>query len=282
MKTISSALQAHLDGELTTLAELVKITRTDGVIKAFTTHDADLTIGGVVYMADGSFSAQSLENDASLKDGRCEVSGILDSAIISDADLKAGLYDHARIDVYMCNWADLTQGVLQLRRGWLGEVTLAGGKYVADLRGLNELLQRKVGDTYTPECRYDLGDSRCGVALAGFTFTGSVTAVIDNATFCDAAMTQGDGVFNYGKLTWNSGANNGLSMEVQSWNASTQTFTLWLPMPNAISVGDAYSVTSGCDKRFSTCCNTFSNVLNFGGFPQLPGLGTILQYPNAK
>ena len=47
MKSISSALQAHLNGDLTTLAYLVKITRVDGTIKGFTTHDQNLTMGGV-------------------------------------------------------------------------------------------------------------------------------------------------------------------------------------------------------------------------------------------
>ena len=102
-----------------------------------------------------------------------EVTGILDSDDIADADIEAGLYDHARIDVYACNWADLTQGTVQLRRGWLGEVTRAGAHYVAELRGLHDLLQRPVGAYYTPECRYDLGDANCTINLAPITVTGT-------------------------------------------------------------------------------------------------------------
>jgi hypothetical protein len=68
MKTIASSLQSHLDGELTTLAEIVKITQTDGVVKAFTTHDADLVVDGVTYKADGSISAGALDNAAALKE----------------------------------------------------------------------------------------------------------------------------------------------------------------------------------------------------------------------
>ena len=57
---ISTALQAHLDGELTTLAWLVKITRTDSVTKAFTTFDQNITLGGVTYKADGAFTPSAL------------------------------------------------------------------------------------------------------------------------------------------------------------------------------------------------------------------------------
>lgn len=282
MKTISTALQTHLDGELTTLAECVKITRTDGVVRAFTAHDKDLTVGGVTYVADGAFSPDVLKQTTSLKENNFEVVGMLDSSLISEADIKAGLYDHARVDVFIVNWADVSQGTVQARRGWLGEVTLSGGKYVAELRGLHDLLQRRVGDTYTPECRYDLGDTRCCVNLAALTVSGAVTSVTDAATFADTSRTEADDTFNYGKLTWTSGANAGLSMEVRDWTLSTQTFGLWLPMPNAIAVGDGYTVYAGCDKRFTTCKSKFSNVTNFGGFPHLPGLDKILQYPDSK
>jgi uncharacterized phage protein (TIGR02218 family) len=282
MKVLSPALQAHLDGELTTLATLVKITRTDGVSKAFTTHDADLVVDGMIYKADGSFSSRFLENTASLRENNFEISGILDSSAIDESDLKAGLYDHARIDVFTVNWADVSQGAIYMRRGWLGEVTLAGGKYVADLGGLHDLLQRRIGDVYTPECRYDFGDARCGINSETLKVTGAVTGVIDSATFIDTARSEADGIFNYGKLVWTSGANAGLSMEVREWDASNKTFFLWLPMPKAIAVSDAYTAYPGCDRRFTTCKARFNNAVNFGGFPHLPGLDKILQYPDSR
>ncbi|NTU77718.1 MAG: DUF2163 domain-containing protein [Alphaproteobacteria bacterium] len=281
MKSLSAALQAHLDGELTTLAEIVKITRVDGAVIALTTHDRDLTVEGVLYSAEGSYSPESLSNAASLKTNDYEVSGFLDSEQIAEEDILAGLYDHARVDVAMVNWADTAQGLIPLRRGWLGEVALTDGKYVAELRGLHDLLQRRIGDTYTPECRYDLGDGRCCVNLAPLTVEGVVTGVTDKATFSDYMRAEPEGAFAYGKLTWTSGANAGLSMEVQSWDAGNQEFKLWLPMLQAIQVGDGYAVYLGCDKRFSTCCAKFANAANFGGFPHLPGVSKILCYPES-
>lgn len=277
MKTISPALQTHLKGEVTTLAYLMKITRTDTVVKAFTTHDQNIVIGGVTYLADGAFTPSAIENRAGLAVDNLEITGLLDSIDITDADLQNGLYDFARVEMYACNWADVTQGTVYLRRGWLGQVTRAGTHYTAELRGLHDLLQRPVGDSYTPECRFDLGDARCGVVLT--PVSGSVTSVTDNATFGDTAQSAASGVYNYGKLTWASGANTGRSIEIKNWDLPTQSFTLWLPMPYALAVGDAYTVTLGCDKRFTTCRNIFSNGANFGGFPYVPGVGNILKYP---
>jgi uncharacterized phage protein (TIGR02218 family) len=280
MKPISAPLQSHLNGELTTLATLMKITRADGVVKAFTTHDRNITIGGVTYLADGACTPSAIENRAGLSVDNMEVTGILDSLDITDADLQSGLYDFARVDVFVCNWADVTMGTMQLRRGWLGQVTRASSHYIAELRGLHDLLQRTVGETYTPECRFDLGDRKCGIALAALTVSGNVTSVTDAATFGDTSQTAATGMYTYGKLTWLTGANAGRSMEVKAWDGAAQTFTLWLPMAQAISIGDTYQVTPGCDKRFATCKNSFSNGANFGGFPYVPGVGNILQYPN--
>jgi uncharacterized phage protein (TIGR02218 family) len=280
MKPLSTALSAHLAGELTNLAYLVQITRVDGTIKGFTTFDQDITIGGVTYKAHGALTPSALESTNGLATDNLEVTGILNSEDIVASDIEAGLYDNARIDVYACNWSDLTQGTIQLRRGWLGEVLLSGGHYTAEVRGLHDLLQCVVGDFYTPECRYDLGDSNCTIALGPITVTGAVTGVTDNATFSDTSQTAADGTFDYGKLTWTSGANNGLAMEVKNWDGVNLIFTLWLPMPNVIQIGDTYSVYPGCDKRFTTCQTKFDNAINFGGFPYVPGVGNILQYPD--
>lgn len=280
MKSISNEMKEHLGQELTTLAELVKITRTDGQVVAFTSHDRDLVMDGVTYKADGAFTAEKLLQETAMKTKDYDVSGFLDSAAISEDDLKAGLYDHAAVEVRLCNWADPSQGSVMLRRGWLGEVVFSEGRYMASLRGLHDLMTRKVGKTYTPECRYDLGDGCCGVNVAALTITGIVTALISERQFTDATLGEVSGTFNNGKLTWLSGANAGTQAEVCAWDYDTQSLTLWLPPVHPVQIGDTYSLTPGCDKRFSTCRARFGNGENYGGFPYLPGIGKVLQYPD--
>ncbi len=280
MKSIGTALTMHLGQELTTLAELVRIMRTDGLVIGFTSHDADVIVDGVTYHADGAFSADKMIQNTALKTKDYEVVGLLDSDLIAENDLAAGLYDHARVDVFLCNWADLSQGVVHIRRGWLGEVALSGGRYAAGLRGFHDLLTRKVGETYTPECRFCFGDTRCGKNKEDFTFSGFVTATQDARTFFDTTQTQATGVFDDGLLTWTSGANAGAACEVCKWDLTTGSFTLWLPLPYAVAYGDTYDVIAGCDKRFSTCRTRFNNAVNYGGFPYLPGIGKIMEYPD--
>ena len=58
-------------------------------------------------------------------------------------------------------------------------------------------------------------------------------------------------------------------MEVKDF--ASGAFVLQQAMPNPIQVGDAYSVYAGCDKLLASCKTKFNNVINFRGFPHVPG-----------
>ena len=60
MRTISTALTAHLAGEVLTTATLWKITRRDGQVFGFTDHDSDLTVSGVTYASTGGHTSSAM------------------------------------------------------------------------------------------------------------------------------------------------------------------------------------------------------------------------------
>lgn len=47
---------------------------------------------------------------------------------------------------------------------------------------------------------------------------------------------------------------------------------LSIPMPRAIPVGTTYTITRGCNREWTTCKNVFNNLVNFRGFPFVPGV----------
>ena len=57
------------------------------------------------------------------------------------------------------------------------------------------------------------------------------------------------------------------------------SFELWQAMPQPIAPGDTFIVTAGCDKRFATCRDRFTNVVNFRGFPHIPGNDFVVRLP---
>lgn len=83
------------------------------------------------------------------------------------------------------------------------------------------------------------------------------------------------GYFDDGVITMTSGLNSGLSREVKSY--VTGQWTLQYPFPYAVAVSDTYSMVAGCDKSLETCRDTFDNIVNFRGFPYLPGTDKIVQ-----
>lgn len=275
MQNLSVGLSSHLAQEVTTLATCWSITRKDGVTLYFTGHDRDLVMDGHTYVAADGMSPTAVSSESGLAVDNLEFEGMLSAAAITETDILSGRYDHAEISIFMVNYADLSLGKLDLKTGWLGEVTLQGGAFVAEMRGLSSRLQQVIGDVYTRSCRAKLGDARCGVNLAAYTFTGTVSAVEAAHAFSDSTKNQGNDYFSGGLLTFTSGANAGFSMEVREF--SNKRFGLFLPMAYAIMVGDTYTVIAGCDKRFDSCVAKFNNAVNFRGEPHVPGTDKLLE-----
>jgi len=186
------------------------------------------------------------------------------------ADLLAGKWDFATVEIFLVNYLDVTAGTLKVRKGTLGAVTLGRQKFEAEIRGLLQAYSRSIVELYSPSCRADLGDARCKVTLASFTVTGMVTSFTNSRVFFDSARAEANAYFDGGLLTWTGGLNSGRTMEVKAYLLAGGAFELVQPMVSAIALGDTYSVYAGCDKQVLTCKTKFSNLVNFRGEPHVP------------
>ena len=276
MKLTTPALAAHLAGEVTTLATCWRLERADGWIRGFTDHDRELVVDGLTYVASTGFLPSAIKTASDLSVDNLDVDGFLDDAALRAEDLIAGLFDGARIEVFIVNWADLGQGRLLLRKGFLGEIKRADQRFSAEIRGLSNRLQQTAGKLYSRLCRVDLGSSECGVTLGPRTDTYAVTQVIaaDTVRIVTARAT---GFFTFGKATFTTGANAGAVNEVLLHDG--QTIRLFVPMPRPIVVGDQIVLVAGCDKTPETCNAKFANILNFRGEPHIPGNDKVFSYP---
>jgi len=273
MREISAGLQAHLDGEATTLCNAWRVTRRDGVVMGFTDHDRDLSFGGLAYLAASGFEASETEDGNGLSAEGGDVSGGFSADAIRAEDLSAGRYDGAKVEVFTVNWQDPSQRLL-LRTAELGEVRREGGLFRVELRRLTHRLDQMRGRIYARQCDAVFGDARCGMNLAAYRAVATVTAVRDDMHVEVSGLSGfAERFFRYGILSFTSGAAKGLSADVEDHRRleGADELTLWLPMAAEIAVGDTLEVTAGCDKRFSTCKAKFGNGLNFQGFPHIPG-----------
>ena len=338
----------------------------------FTNSDVDAVISGVTYLASSGFTATDVANNNDLSISNTENHGFLRSPAITESDLDAGLWDRAYIEIFDAAEPDdsPSMGTLSVKTGWLGQVTLGRGTFIAEMHGKESAYAITVLFLYTPMCRHKLGDAGCRVDMASgstpdspstpFTSTVTVTSVgADGLTLGVASLTSGegpkaiitsitnanpgivtmdvivpfangdavtvsgagafsgawiikslaggpttytwsldtdttdtalyppyvsggkvyflDGTSTYagGEITMTSGPNVGRSMEIK--DSQLGMLTLQLPFGRLCTVGDTYTLTVGCDKTRPTCRNTFGNVRNFGGFPDVPGRDKVIQ-----
>lgn len=244
-KAITTALKAHLAQGSTTLALLWKATRRDGFILAVTTCARDILFNGTLYQSKSGFTPKAEAQEASAAVANTEAEGAL-SDQITEADFQAGLWDGCTVELLEVNYRDLSMGAMSHGIRTMGNIKVSRSAFNAELRGLAQGLQVAVGSFFTGSCTATLGDARCKVSLAPFTVTGSVTSVTDLARFSDTSRKEAPDWFKYGVITWTSGANVGLSMEVGAFAAGA--FQLALPMPYNVAVGDAYTAVAGCNK----------------------------------
>ncbi len=275
MKQISPELQAHLDSGATTLCWCWRLTRRDETRLGFTDHDRDVAFDGTTFEAAAGFTASEMRDSVGLSVDNLEVQSALSSERLSEADLVAGVYDDARVEIFRVNWAAPEQRVL-MRSGSLGEVRRAGLTFTAEVRGLSHYLQQPKGRLYQFTCDADLGDTRCKVLLSNplYRGDGAIVAVASERRFTVSGLDAfEDDWFSRGLLTFTSGAANGQAIEVRAHGKSGDTVSieLWAPARGPLEVGQTFVIAAGCDKHLATCQAKFGNVANFRGFAHMPG-----------
>jgi len=275
MRTVPTALQTKLDTGVTTLCRCWRVTRRDGAVLGFTDHDADVALGELICRADAGLTGAEATARLGFAAAGSEIAGALSDDALSEGDLAAGRYDAAKVEIFIVDWSEPVLHVL-LGTYTLGEVRREGAAFAAELRGLADRLNEQTGRRYGAACSADLGDARCGVDLddPAFRGEGTITALRGPSSFTAAGFDGfDDGWFSAGRLSFTGGANAGLAVEVKRHVAfgSGALIELWQAMPEPLAPGDAFVVTAGCDKRLATCRERFGNVVNFRGFPHIPG-----------
>ncbi len=172
VKTISGAMDTHLQQETTSLATAWHITRTDGTIFRFTDNSEDVPLdigtgeGEQTYLAAVGYNRTNIANNAELDVDNLDITGIFDNAAITELDLRRGLFDFAVVRIAIFNHQSPADGVIRMRKGWLGEVIVTpNGLFHTELRGLTDAYRKRLGEFYSKDCRADLGDTRCRLPI---------------------------------------------------------------------------------------------------------------------
>ncbi len=186
MRTLPEEMTARIGSGAARLCHVWVLRRTDGVELGFTDHDRDLIVEGVTCRAASGWTAGAADSAVGLSAGSAAVTGGLDDAAITDANVEAGLYDGASVVLWRVDW-DRPDLRVRLWSATMARIRREGAGFSAELEGPLAKLERVVGRTYGRDCDAVLGDGRCGVDLGAFP----------GAT-CDKRWTTCDGAFANG------------------------------------------------------------------------------------
>ena len=149
---------------------------------------------------------------------------------------------------------------------WSGSVSgFSVSGDVAKLRSASKLgdaLDTEIPAVYYQSlCNHRLYDTRCGVVEASFTTATTVSSVSGTTVVVGAV---GPNTHKAGEIVR---ASDGERRTIVAQSGTTLTITH--PF-RELNVSDSVDLKAGCDHSVSTCKTTFSNVINFGGHPNIP------------
>lgn len=285
MLTRSSATLNHWNERSKHWVSLWTITRKDGVILRFTSHDHVLEdASGNEYTPAGGFDGSARQRIDAFKDHTVDFRGVIDSEFITVADLRSGLYREAKVreDTVDSRWPWL--GTIMSETWWVDQTTFEKFGWMAEMSGPSRFLKRKIGHVLDRTCERKLYDTLCTVSRALFTVSATVVGTEDGekklVIYADPAMAaQSDDYYAYGDVTFTSGANDGLRENVKAYRSSDRRIELQGPMPFPIAPGDTFDIAAGCDKLRATCINKFGNINNGAMWSFIPGSDRVLQTP---
>ena len=274
------AFADQLAPEVTTIALCWRVARSDGVCLGFTSHDQPIDFGGLRYEASPGMTPSAISGGLGLDVSTMEFAGALSAAAMTDADLTAGRFDAALLEIFMVDWAAPAAGALPIARGTLGAVTrdiVAGaGVFTATVRGPTAAFDALAIESCTPTCRAELGDRRCRVDLTPLTMLAAAGpgSASDRVAIAGLAATDR---FVDGRVRCLAGGNAGLDARVTA--VAGDTLILIEAFPYPVLPGDPVELREGCDKRLATCGVRFANAVNFRGEPQVPGTDVLTRFP---
>lgn len=289
---------AHLASENRRLTVCGTITKSDGSVLRCTQFDEDIEItGGAhdgVYFSTAAVTASDVVSTSDMAVNNLEMHGVFADAPNSDAfgftgftvaDVVGGLFRNSTFTLFICQWDNPSAWQKVIETGNIGAITrTAEGTFVAEWRGLTQKLQQNIGRVYAELCDVkDFCDSRCKLNIADFSFLCTVGVdvasrrefkVVITGTFPSDPTT-----FDLGKITFNSGANDGYVRQIKRQNNDNGELELWEELPFDLVTGDTGVIVQGCDRRFVTC-QKFNNWVNFRGHGLwIPGLPKIIRAP---
>ena len=285
MKAASANLIAALNGGQTFLiADLYTFTLANTVVARYAVADGDIVYGGNTFVATTiNITRGKIKTVVGVKVDTLDVTiaARAEHLLNGTAFLLAcrqGALDGAHLKlerVFMPTLGDTsTLGTILLFTGRVAPLQIGRTQVRMDVNSDLELLNVKLPrNLFQPGCINTLYDGGCTLVQATFGTASSVLTGSDSDTLL-CGLAQAIDYFTHGTVKFTSGALNGITATIKSYNVGA--IELLMPLIAAPAIGDTFTAYAGCDKQKNTCNSKFANLLHFRGSPYIPTPENIL------
>lgn len=285
MKPYTQQLFDLLHGQDTFLmADLYTITLASGQVLRYSGGDMDISWDNNLFVRGPNIERGAtrivigLEVDTNELTITAGDGHVLDGLPFVQA-VAGGSLDGAHVDIdraFFTSWQAPVMGTVNIFSGRVSTIpSVTRTTAQVELRSHLELL-----DTQMPAVVYEAACTRteytpgCGANKAAVTVSGSVSSTSGNGGYLQSGLTQPQGWFDMGALTFTSGPNAGLTRTVKTYGSGLFRFALRLPYPP--QAGDTFTAYPGCPKTQAACKDKFDNLIHFRGYPYVPPAETAL------
>ena len=257
-----------------TAVKCLRIVCTNGLTVRLTRYPVDLTMSNAtVYQSGTGYDFTGYSATASMSPSAIDLEGFLGFAGVTRDAIASGVFDGARCYLFATSFLNPVEDYEPIVASIMGKTTLEDDKYRIEEMALIDALNQSVGKTYSAACPKTFGGQEyagCKINLAAITVTGTLSAVTSSSIVRDATRAEAVDYFAGGTLQFTSGLNAGLKpLEIKRHEADG-TLETFEPFHYPPAIGDAYALIPGCRKRLVDCRDKWNNILNFGGFSNIP------------
>ena len=266
-------MRVFFDRDLDTVATFWRIYRRDGAALAFTSHDRDLSFGGMRHLAAPGMIPAAIRLTAELTNDTAEVQGALNHGSIRASELAAGLFDEAAIEIGAVDCGSLDHHTLYT--GLIGRIEDNTTQFAAELRSTKSLLEQDLVPRTSPTCRAEFCGRGCGLSAVRFTSFCTLAEIDLEANRVRIAGIGSEAHVD-GRLRFLAGPQTGVAFGII--DAESDWLMLDRPLVAGTPPGTRVEVREGCDHTIATCATRFANAANFRGEPFLPGNDLLARY----
>jgi uncharacterized phage protein (TIGR02218 family) len=280
--SVSTAFADHLKRRSQQLCWLLRLDLRDGTVLGFTDHDRVLDFdlgdaaGSVSYRPDHGMAISNITTGIGLDAGNYEATFPIAPSPrpFTREAVTGGRFNRCEARLMRVVWSDLAAGARKFMFGNAGEWRVEGDRAIVEVRDQRDRLNQTIGRQIQNQCDADYADQvECFATPLEIAGTVQAGATATQLTVAYSGGPYADGTFDRGTLIGLTGGNAGLVKPIWSWSDNgdgTADVEMFIPLVEAPAAGDTFTVRDGC-ARTREACMAHGQILNFRGFPDVPG-----------